>query len=185
MTKPRTTSGKQRGKPAALAGVLVIQSVAAVFFLGDSMSELWHDPFSRHSLFEAVVVTALLAGLAMGARQLRQTLQTLRTQDAAIATASGALAAVIRAQFTEWDLTPAERDVALLALKGVDTADIATLRGTASGTVRAQLTRIYSKAGVSGRAQFVSWFVEDLLVEDLDPADPDPNSPGASESLAS
>ena len=41
------------------------------------------------------------------------------------------------------------------------------LRGAAQGTVRAQLTRIYAKAGVSGRAQFGAWFVEDLLDEGL------------------
>ena len=35
--------------------------------------------------------------------------------------------------------------------------------GAAQGTVRAQLTRIYAKAGVSGRAQFAAFFVEDLL----------------------
>ena len=72
-------------------------------------------------------------------------------------------AEVIGKQFTAWGLTPAERDVALFALKGLDIADIAELRGAAQGTVRAQLTRIYAKAGVSGRAQFAAWFVEDLL----------------------
>jgi DNA-binding CsgD family transcriptional regulator len=55
-----------------------------------------------------------------------------------------------------------------LALKGLDVAEIAEMRGAAAGTVRAQLTRIYAKAGVSGRAQFAAWFVEDLLGEGLD-----------------
>jgi DNA-binding CsgD family transcriptional regulator len=78
------------------------------------------------------------------------------------------LADVIAAQFTDWGLTPAERDVGFLALKGLDVAEIAELRGRAAGTVRAQLTRIYSKAGVSGRAQFAAYFVEDLLGEGLE-----------------
>jgi hypothetical protein len=51
-------------------------------------------------------------------------------------------------------------------------AEIAELRGAAQGTVRAQLTRIYAKAGVSGRAQFAAFFVEDLLGESLPPAQP-------------
>jgi DNA-binding NarL/FixJ family response regulator len=46
-------------------------------------------------------------------------------------------------------------------------AEIAGMRGAAQGTVRAQLTKIYSKAGVSGRAQFAAFFVEDLLGEGL------------------
>ena len=72
---------------------------------------------------------------------------------------------MIETQFDDWRLTPAERDVGMLALKGLDVAEIASLRSAAQGTVRAQLTRIYAKAGVSGRAQFASWFVEDLLHE--------------------
>ncbi|MFN3642142.1 MAG: helix-turn-helix transcriptional regulator [Gemmobacter sp.] len=71
--------------------------------------------------------------------------------------------AAAAAQFRAWGLTPAERDVAWLALEGLDTAEIAGRRGAAAGTVRAQLARVYAKAGVSGRAQFAALFVEDLL----------------------
>jgi len=53
--------------------------------------------------------------------------------------------------------------IGLMAIKGLDLAEIAAVRGAAQGTVRAQLTRIYAKAGVSGRAQFAAYFVEDLL----------------------
>ena len=67
------------------------------------------------------------------------------------------------AQFEAWGLTAAERDVGMLALKGLDVGDIAALAGAATGTVRAQLSRVYTKAGVTGRAQFVALFVEDLL----------------------
>ena len=111
---------------------------------------------------------ALALGMAFGVMVLRQTLEEMRAQDVALATARGALADVIAAQFTAWGLTPAERDVGFLALKGLDVAEIAELRGRAAGTVRAQLTRIYSKAGVSGRAQFAAYFVEDLLGEGLE-----------------
>jgi DNA-binding CsgD family transcriptional regulator len=107
-------------------------------------------------------------GVAFGVMVLRQTLEDMRAQDVALATARGALADVIAAQFTDWGLTPAERDVGFLALKGLDVAEIAELRGRAAGTVRAQLTRIYAKAGVSGRAQFAAYFVEDLLGEGLE-----------------
>ena len=55
----------------------------------------------------------------------------------------------------------------MLALKGLDVAEISDLRGAAAGTVRAQLARIYAKAGVSGRAQFAAFFVEDLLGQAL------------------
>ena len=153
----------QARQPAVLVAFLVIQSLAAVFFLGDALSELMSRPLGAHSLSEGIIAVALLLGVAFGATALRRTLERLRAQDAALAVASGALGQVIDTQFTTWCLTPAERDVGLLALKGLDVAEIAATRTSAPGTVRAQLTRIYAKAGVSGRAQFAAYFVEDLL----------------------
>ena len=52
---------------------------------------------------------------------------------------------------------------ALFALKGCDVAEIAQLRGAAQGTVRAQLSQVYAKAGVTSQAGLVSLFLEDLL----------------------
>jgi DNA-binding NarL/FixJ family response regulator len=44
-------------------------------------------------------------------------------------------------------------------------AEIATLRNTSEGTVKAQTNAIYRKAGVSGRPQLLSVFIDDLLEE--------------------
>ena len=153
---------------AALAVTVVLQTMAALFFVADAVADLAEDPAAPHSIFESLVALALILGVVMGVWQLRQTLAQMRQQERALDTARGSLAQVIEDQFDAWKLTPAERDVGLLALKGLDVAGIAEIRGAAQGTVRAQLTRIYAKAGVSGRAQFASWFVEDLL-------DPDPS----------
>jgi DNA-binding CsgD family transcriptional regulator len=146
-----------------LAAFLVLQTTAAVFFVGDALSDLLIDPTAPHTVFEALVALALLLGVAMGAWALRQMLDQMRSGARALAVARGELAAAIDAQFAAWGLTPAERDVALFALKGMDVAEIATLRGAAQGTVRVQLTRVYAKAGVTNRAQFAAWLVEDLL----------------------
>lgn len=161
MTAPASPAGRREA--VALAVYLLVQGIAAVFFLGDALSDLISDPGAADTPFEAVVALALLLGLGFGAWRLRRVLERMRATDRALAAAQGALGSVIDTQFTAWGLTPAERDVALFALKGLDTAEIARLRGAAQGTVRAQLTRIYAKAGVSGRAQFAAWFVEDLL----------------------
>ena len=66
--------------------------------------------------------------------------------------ARGAFAEIIATRFGQWGLTAAESEVALFTLKGCETAEIASLRGVAEGTVRAQLTSVYTKAGVSRRA---------------------------------
>ena len=152
-----------RRQTAALSVFLLVQTLAAVFFVGDVIGDLRADPISGHFIFEAIVTAALVLGILFGAFALRRTIELLRAQDQALAVARGALSDVIERQFQAWALTPAERDVGLLALKGLDVAEIAEMRGAAQGTVRAQLTRIYSKAGVSGRAQFAAFFVEDLL----------------------
>ncbi len=157
-----------RRRSIALALFLLVQTLAAVFFVGDAIADFVEGKAGAHIYFEPLGAPSLALGGGLGALRLPQTLEELKAQDVALASARGALGDVIAAQFTDWGLTPAERDVAFLALKGLDVAEIAELRGRAAGTVRAQLTRIYAKAGVSGRAQFAAWFVEDLLGEGLD-----------------
>lgn len=73
------------------------------------------------------------------------------------------LAAAIDDQFTRWGLTPAEREVALLLLKGLRTPEIAELRSTRETTVRQQAQSVYRKANLEGRADLAAFFLEDLL----------------------
>ena len=56
--------------------------------------------------------------------------------------------------------------MALFAVKGLSTQEIAVLRSTSEGTVKAQTNAIYRKAGVSGRSQLLSVFIEDLMRDD-------------------
>lgn len=171
MINPLRSKGRagMADRPLALSLFLLVQISAAVFFVGDALSDLLADPLAPHSVFEALVAFALILGVLFGGWQLRQTLERMRAQERALDAARGALSEVIEAQFDAWGLTPAERDVALLALKGMDVAEIAQMRGAAQGTVRAQLTRIYSKSGTTNRATFAAWFVEDLLGEGVKP----------------
>lgn len=74
------------------------------------------------------------------------------------------LGAAIDAQFDKWALTPAERDVALLQLKGLRHKEIAELRHTSERTVRQQALTVYRKAGLNGRTDLAAFFLEDLLL---------------------
>lgn len=163
MTEQRPHFVAKLYRPGLLAGMLVVQSLAAVFFLGDVVADFRLERFDYHLVFEAGVALALVIGVIFGAIEMRRTLERIRRGEMAVAAATGALAEVIQGYFDQWHLTPAEADVALLALKGLETGDIADLRGAAQGTVRAQLTRVYAKAGVSNRAQLLSLLIEDLL----------------------
>jgi DNA-binding CsgD family transcriptional regulator len=73
------------------------------------------------------------------------------------------LGQAIEGQFSRWNLTEAEREVALLILKGLSHKEVATVRAVSERTVREQARSIYSKSGLTGRAGLSAFFLEDLL----------------------
>lgn len=73
------------------------------------------------------------------------------------------LGRAINEQFSRWNLTEAEREVALLLLKGLSIKEIASVRATSERTIREQARSIYTKAGLTGRAALSAFFLEDLL----------------------
>lgn len=70
---------------------------------------------------------------------------------------------VIQWQFSEWKLSPSEKQIALMMLKGVSFKDIAKHRATHEKTVRKQASSVYEKSGLNGRHELSAWFFEDLL----------------------
>ncbi len=165
MKAPGSTARRRSGgrRASALTALVVLQGLCAIFFAGDVLADFRMSGLIPHTVFEALVALALVLGTLFTGWELRRTLEAMRRAETALAAASGALGEVIVTHFEEWGLTAAESEVALLALKGFDGAEIAGLRGSAGGTVRAQLARVYSKAGVSNRSQLIGIFVEELL----------------------
>lgn len=164
----RDVSGRRR--PLGLAAVIVIQSVAALFFLGDAIDDLARGAGFAEAALELFGALALILGIVAGLLVLVRLLEDLHRKEDALSVARGDLADLIGQRFQDWKLTPAERDVGVFALKGLDITEIAALRQTATGTVRAQMARLYAKAGVSNRGQFAALFVEDLLDDALIPS---------------
>lgn len=164
MTTTQSTAAKRHDRQVLLVvGIVAVQAVAAVFFVADALGDVASAGISAHSLIEGLIAAALLGGVFLGAWHTRTLLGEARRRDAALAIAAGALAEHIAIRFRDWGLTPAEAEVALFALKGCDAAEIARLRAAAPGTVRAQLSHVYAKAGVTSHAGLVSLFIEDLL----------------------
>ena len=158
-------------KQAVLVSVLVLQVLSAVFFVADIASSyvgLWSAPLSweMREYLELSAATGLTLGVVFGIWVLRRTLRERNLAQERLRRASGAFMNLLDERFGEWGLTPAEKDVALFAIKGLATAEIATLRATSEGTVKAQTNAIYRKAGVSGRSQLLSLFIEDLMREE-------------------
>jgi DNA-binding CsgD family transcriptional regulator len=143
--------------------VVALQALAAMFFLVDLAGDLASEPVGTHLIVEGLAALALLVAVVMGAIQIRHLVIAARHDEAAVAVARGALAQLVQLRFAQWHLTPAEADVALFALKGCDIAEIAAMRGAAAGTVRAQLARIYAKAGVTSHTALLALFVDELI----------------------
>jgi DNA-binding CsgD family transcriptional regulator len=77
------------------------------------------------------------------------------------------LSQAIDLQLHAWKLTPAEREVAFLLLKGLSFKEAAGVRGASERTVRQQALSVYHKSGLEGRAELAAFFLEDLLLPSL------------------
>jgi DNA-binding NarL/FixJ family response regulator len=61
----------------------------------------------------------------------------------------------VKRSFASAGLTPREAEIALLALKGLSSPEIAQVLTMSDKTVRQHLSRVYEKYGVSGRGELV------------------------------
>jgi DNA-binding CsgD family transcriptional regulator len=148
--------------------LLVAQALCALFFASDillSVMGIYPAPiaWNTRELLEVGALVGLLLGLVFGAILVWRAFRDLRRAEAKLERASTAFIDLLNTRFDEWGLTSAERDVALFAIKGLTVSDIARLRETSEGTVKAQTAAIYRKAAVSGRPQLLSLFIEDLM----------------------
>lgn len=154
-------------KLQALIGVMVfVQAVSAILFLGSIVITLvGRSPFPWvvHELVEIAAAVGLVLGTVVGIVALRRSLHRTRQAEERLRAASGAFMDILEERFAAWGLTPAERDVALFAIKGLSTQEIAQVRNTSEGTVKAQTAAIYRKAEVTGRPQLLSLFIDDLM----------------------
>ncbi len=151
-----------------ILAILVLQALSAFFFISDILSSVFGlrtTPITWQSreLIEVGAAIGLILGLVLGAIALHRTSARNQVVEDQLRAASGAFMDLLEDRFDEWKLTPAERDVALFAIKGLSTQEIAGLRETSEGTVKAQTNAIYRKAQVTGRPQLLSQFIDDLM----------------------
>ena len=155
-------------RAGAYLALLLVQALCALFFAADillSVVGLYPKPlsWSMREMMEVGALLGLLLGLVFGSMLVWRAFGDLGRAEARLNRASAAFIDLLNARFDEWGLTAAERDVALFAIKGLTVQDIARLRETSEGTVKAQTAAIYRKADVSGRPQLLSLFIEDLM----------------------
>lgn len=149
----------------------VLQLVCALVFAVDLLLE-FPDPRdwaylgvsdTMHLLSELAVMGLLVFGFALS----RMAMSALRQQRDALSSnlrsLRGEFDVLLQARFARWNLTPAQRDVALLTLRGLRIAEIARLRGSAEGTVKAHLGAVFRAAGVGTRNELQGLFMEEFL----------------------
>ncbi len=157
--------------------ILATLGFIASVLIGDIVSDWREGSSSGHLATEAVLLVSALAGLGRILLSNRQMAAQARVSDEQLQKVRNeafrwrreasqlieGLANSIDAELERWQLTAAEKEIALLMLKGLSHKEIASLREVSEQTVRRQAFSIYQKSGVSGRAELCAYFLEDLL----------------------
>jgi DNA-binding CsgD family transcriptional regulator len=167
------------GVPLAVAGILLLVAIGGAVDLALDAPDRW---LSAHVIFELSLMAVSLSfavylwnGWRRTSRSLEANRRAFEARQATLsaerdqwrASAQGALAglgAAIDAQFESWKLTPTEREVALLLLKGYGHKQIAGTTNRSERTVRQHAVSVYQKSGLAGRAELAAFFLEDLLL---------------------
>ncbi len=163
--------------------VTLILAAVAVMTLADVLGDWGSGGSTPHVGIELLVAGAAVLGLgwlwAHYLRLRRRLSEVHRSLEGAHAEAAlwrgrhgqllQGLSRAIDQQLNDWQLTPAEKEVAFLLLKGLSFKEIAPVRGASERTVRQQALAVYAKSGLAGRAELAAFFLEDLLV----PSTPD------------
>lgn len=164
--EPEKLKPKLTRQALILLGLIGLQAACMVFFIYDVARDLLEGHGTAglfYYIMESLATLGLLAACVIEAGILRGLLQAQKEAGRLKAVVSGQLMTFINTQLEAWGLTASERDVALLTIKGCPIAEIAQMRGSRDGTIKAQLNAVYRKSGQAGRAQLINYFVEDML----------------------
>jgi len=193
MAGPPTDDGWDSGLASGRLGLVLALALASIV-VGGSVDLFLDRPqhwLSFHVVFELLLISGALVlatSLWLGWRNsvlsveaLRRSLEERREErDVWRASAESALQGLGRAiadQFEVWGLTPAEREVALLLMKGHSHKAIARRTGRSDQTVRQHAASAYRKASVSSRAELSAFFLEHLMLPEEDRTTGHPSEP--------
>lgn len=160
---------------------LLVQAVLGAVVVGGAIDLYLDKPDDWLSLHVLVEVTLILVSSTVGVllwrawRRAETTLvevehtlsvaeQDRRVWQARAEVALSGLALAIDDQFALWSLTPSEREVALMLLKGYGHKQIAHLTQRSESTVRQHAVSVYGKSGQAGRAELAAFFLDGLML---------------------
>lgn len=151
-----------------LVPVVLIQLASAAYFILKISADLflWQVPvipWEALELLELLASLGLLSGLGISLALIHVSARRINRLSMQIGAVAGEFQKYMEQQFDDWHLTPTEKNVALLVIKGFSNAEIARLRGTTESTVKSQLTSIFRKTGLATRQQLTTYLIEDLM----------------------
>jgi len=156
------------GIPKLVIALIAVQTAcAAIFFLDVVRDIATPGGMDWHIFPEAMAVFAMLLGIAFEVYYLLHLLQRKASLERSVGMASAQLQDIIQNHFDDWKLTASERDVAALMIKGLSISEIAGVRGSADGTVKAHLNAIYRKSNARNRAEVLSHIMDALIDKPL------------------
>lgn len=149
----------------------VIQALCLFGFAADLWLEfpdpsrwlsLTHDDLA-HLGSEALLLSLTLIGFALARYAMRLLHRDRTSLDHQLTSLKGEFDRILQQRFEHWNLTPAQKDVALMTLRGLRLSEIAHLRGSAEGTIKAHLSAVFRAADVRTRSELVGLFMEEFL----------------------
>ena len=144
---------------------LVVSSALIVFFFSDVVIDLSEgEAKSIHFYLEATFVVVMSVLFVFQIREFNTMRNEITSTKEELTNLKKSTTELINSQIDLLDLTKAERDVAWLIIKGTSYKKIAELRGVSERTVNQQVGSIFKKSNVANRHEFVSSFIEDLMI---------------------
>jgi len=143
---------------------LFVSFAIMVFFAEDLIVDfISSNTNDIHFYFELFFVIALIYLLIAQVREIYIVKNELDIVNDKLSILKVGLSEAIADQFITWKLTKAEKDVALLVVKGLSFSKISELRGVSEKTVHQQISSVYKKSSVKNRHEFMSGFLEDFI----------------------
>lgn len=155
-----------------LLGLNVLLAAHDVMEDFDEGQSRFHLSLEFVSIFLTVAMIAYLVFLIMRLKRSEEVLhqnsahwqqQAKQWNEKASSLARG-LSQLVDEQLESWKFSGAEKEVALLVLKGRSVKEIAQLRSTSEHTVKQQTISIYRKSGISGRAELAAFFLDEVFL---------------------
>ena len=173
MSEPNVDAPPRLHLVLALLFVLITVAASADLAM-DRPATLW----SVHVLAEATLVLVSIGAASYLAWGWYGTLRDVRTLEAEVeqrraerdawkeraSLALEGLSVAMDAQFDSWELTAAERETALMLLKGFSHKRIGKLTDRSERTVRQHSVAVYRKSGLAGRSELAGFFLEGVLL---------------------